>query len=128
MPRPLTRDITNYRNFFSNFNNFDIELTDHAKQRMQQHGVTLADLRRVLRRGTVLRVEPEIRTGDDKYRVAGTDVDNRPIEVVVVLETTGDGSVVVVTVIDPRPRERRRGGRRPLGKQRREEGSGSREP
>ena len=99
-------DIADYRNFFRNFQNFGIELTDHAIERMRQHGVTLADLRKVLR-GALRHVEPDIRTGDDKYRVAGTDVDNRPIQVVVVLETTGDGNVVVVTVIDPTPRERR---------------------
>ena len=120
------RDIARYSNFFSDFQYFDIELTDHAKERRQQHGVTLADLRKVLRRGVLLHVEPDIRTGDDKYRVAGSDINNRPIEVVGVLETTGKGCVVVVTIIDPKPRGRRGGGRRPPGKQRREEGSGSR--
>ena len=102
-PSVSPRDIAAYRNFFRNFQNFGIEITTHAKQRMQQHGVTLTDLRRVFRPlpGTLLRVESDIRTGDDKYRVEGSDIDNRRFEVVVVLDATGDGCVVVVTVIDP---------------------------
>ena len=109
-----------YRNFFRHFQNFSIEITTHANQRMQQHGVTLADVRTILRRGGLRHVERDIRTGEDKYRVAGSDIDNRPFEVVVVLDTTGDGCVVVVTVIDTASGKRRRGGRRPPGRQRKE--------
>ena len=114
------KGIADYRNFLGAFQKFSIETTKHANQRMQQHGVTLPDLRRILRRGGLRHVERDIRTGEDKYRVAGSDIDDRPFEVVVVLDTTGDGCVVVVTVIDPESGSRRRGGRRPPGRQRTE--------
>ena len=50
--------------------------------------------------GSLVRVEPDIRTGLDKYRVAGRDADGRQLEVVAGLDETGPGRVVVITAID----------------------------
>ena len=48
--------------------------------------------------GSLVHVEPGIRTGLDKYRVAGRDADGRDLEVVV---TLGPGPrVTVITAID----------------------------
>ena len=99
--------IAHFRNFIRNFQNFDIELTKHARERMEEHTVTLQDLRKVLQRGYLSRAEPNIRTGRDLYRVAGRDIDNRPLEVVVDLDTTGSGCVIVVTVIEPGRRKQK---------------------
>lgn len=60
----------------------------------------MPQIRSVLRNGTVVQVEQDIRTGEDKYRVAGRDTDKRNLEIVAVLEETESGRVVIVTVID----------------------------
>ena len=67
---------------------------------MQERGIHLSQIRSVLRSGTVVQVEQDIRTGEDKYRVAGRDSDQRSLEIVAVLEETESGRVVIVTVID----------------------------
>lgn len=87
--------------FIREFPQFDIELTRHARERMQENAVTLLDLRKVLQRGYLLLTEQNIRTGRDLYRVAGSDVDNQPLEVVTDLVTTGSGCAKIVTVIRP---------------------------
>ena len=99
--RPPPEFVSQFRNFIRDFHDFDIVLTKHARERMEERAVRLPDLQRVLQRGRLLRVEPNIRTGRDLYRVVGHDVDNRRLEVVVDLDATGAGCVVVVTVIEP---------------------------
>ena len=49
----------------------------------------------------MVRVEPDIVTGLDKFRMAGRDADGRALEIVVNLTEAGNGLVVVITVIDP---------------------------
>ena len=69
--------------------------------------------------GSVLRIEPDIRTGLDKYRVSGHDADGRGLEVVANLDETGPGRVVIITAIDTldtggsgrRPKRRGKGDR-----------------
>lgn len=90
----------NFRNFFREFPDFGVRLTHHARERMQERGIRLPQIRSVLRNGTVVQVEQDIRTGEDKYRVAGRDTDKRNLEIVAVLEETESGRVVIVTVID----------------------------
>ena len=80
--------------------NFDVVLKKHARRRMKQHDVQLLQIRTVLRTGVIVRVESDIRTGHDKYRVSGHDADGRALEVVANLDETGSGRVVIVTVID----------------------------
>jgi len=96
---PPNRFTANFRNFFREFPNFRIRLTRHARERMQEHSIRLPQIRSVLRSGTVVRVEQDIRTGEDKYRVAGCDTDERNLEIVAVLEETDSGRVIIVTVI-----------------------------
>ena len=67
---------------------------------MQERDIRLPQIRIVLVAGSLVHVEPDIRTGLDKYRVAGSDADGRRLEVVVSLVETGPGRVVVITAID----------------------------
>ena len=89
-----------YRNFFRDFPNFTIRLTKHARTRMEERDIRLPQIRTVLMSGSLLRVEPDIRTGLDKYRVSGHDADGRWLEIVANLDETGAGRVVIVTAID----------------------------
>lgn len=98
--RPPNSLTSYFRNFFREFPDFSIRLTQHARERMRERGIHLPQIRSVLRSGTVDRVEQDIRTGDDKYTVAGRDADKRKLEIVAVLQETETGRVVIVTVID----------------------------
>lgn len=98
--RPPNRFTAYFRNFFSEFPDFSIRLTRHARERMQERGIQLPQIRSVLRSGTVVVVEQDIRTGEDNYRVTGRDTDGRNLEVVAILQETDTGRVVIVTVID----------------------------
>ena len=89
-----------FNNFLRGFSGFDIRLTPHARDRMRDRNVELPQIRTVLKSGSVRLVERDIRTGLDKYRVAGRDADGRNLEVVVNLDETGKGCIVVVTVIE----------------------------
>ena len=97
---PPTNYRAHYEKFFRDFPNFSVVLTQHAHNRMEERNIQLPQIRTVLRTGSVLRVEPDIRTGLDKYRVSGHDADGRGLEVVANLDETGSGRVVIVTVID----------------------------
>lgn len=83
------------------FPDFNIRPARHAYQRMAERAVASTHIRRVLRSGSLVRVEQDINTGLDKYRVAGRDADGRALEIVVNFTETGNGLVVVITVIDP---------------------------
>ena len=61
--------------------------------------------------GSLVHVEPDIRKGLDKYRVAGRDADGRGLEVVASLDETEPGRVVIITAIDTS--DAAGGGRRP---------------
>ena len=67
---------------------------------MQERNIRLPQIRTVLVTGSLVHVEPDIRTGLDKYRVSGSDADGRRLEVVANLVETGPGRVVVITAID----------------------------
>lgn len=90
-----------YKKFFRDFPDFSVVRTQHALDRMKTHGVQLPQIRTVLRTGSVLLVESDIRTGLDKYRVSGHDADGRALEVVANLDETNPGRVVIITIIDP---------------------------
>ena len=89
-----------FNNFLRNFPDFGIWLTRHARDRMRDRNIGLPQIRTILKSGSVRLVERDIRTGLDKYRVAGRDADGRNLEVVVNLDETGKGCIVVVTVIE----------------------------
>lgn len=102
MPQgPPPEYVARYRSFIRNFPDYNIRPTQHAYQRMAEHAATSTHIRRVLRRGVLRHVERDIGTGLDRYRVSGHDADGRALEVVFNLDDTGNGRVVVITVIAP---------------------------
>lgn len=54
----------------------------HAQQRMRERGIGRSDVEKILRAGSVIRAETDVR-GRDTWRVAGRDEDGERIEVVV---------------------------------------------
>lgn len=97
---PSERYASYYKEFFRRLPDFHIRLTKHSRTRMRERDIQLPQIRTVLKTGALVHVESDIRTGLDKYRVAGSDADDRRLEVVANLEETGQGRVVIVTVID----------------------------
>lgn len=97
---PSNRFRKNLKGFFRKFPDFSIRPTRHAQERMQKWAIELPQIWMVLERGSVQQVEADIRTGSDKYRVMGRDADGRTLEIVVNLDETGEGRIIVVTVID----------------------------
>ena len=100
--RPPDNHRAYFNNFLRDFPAFGIRLTRHARDRMEERKIGLPQIRTVLRNGSVQQVESDIKTGRDKYRVAGRDADGRNLEIVVNLDETGKGRVIVVTAIDSR--------------------------
>ena len=97
---PSEKYASYYKEFFRNLPDFHIRLTKHSRTRMWERDIQLPQIRSVLKTGVLVHVESDIRTGLDKYRVAGSDADGRRLEVVANLDKTGQGRVVIVTVID----------------------------
>lgn len=62
---PSDRDMSSFRNYFRDFPDYNIRLTNHARQRMEQREIRLPQIRRILGTGTVREVERDIRTGRD---------------------------------------------------------------
>lgn len=104
MPSGISpRDLSEYRNFFRNFPDYSVKFSEHAQERLDERGFNpmLLALKNTLRAGKVLRVEFNIDRGNDEFRIAGRDLDGRPIVLVVALDKTRDGCISVITVIDP---------------------------
>lgn len=98
VPTPTPQGLAKFAAFFRRFPDYSVRLTKHARDRMAQRRIQLPQIRRVLRTGSLREIEPDMRTGQDKYRVAGRDPDGRDLEVVV---TLGPGPrVTVITAID----------------------------
>ena len=93
---------SNLSTFFRDFPDFGIRITQHARERMRERGIGLPHVRTVLKSGAVRQFELDIKTGLDKYRVVGRDADGRTLEVVVNLDETGKGHVVIITAIESR--------------------------
>ena len=67
---------------------------------MRQRNIQLPQILTILRSGSLVRVESDIKSGLDQYRVSGRDADGRRLEIVVNLVESGTGRVDVITVID----------------------------
>lgn len=94
---PTVRDLATYSKFFRDSSDFNVYLTKHAQARMREREIGLPQIRRVLKAGSLRRVERDLNTGQDKFRVAGSDADGRHLEAVV---TLGPGRrVTVITAI-----------------------------
>ena len=98
--RPPFSHVSYYFQFFRKFPKFSVKLTGHARVRMEQHEIRLPQIRTALAKGSVLRVEKDIKTGLDKFRIVGSDADGRKLEVVVNLDESGLGRVTIITAFD----------------------------
>ena len=68
----------------------------HAKERMVERDVEMTDILCVLKNGKILKPpEPNIKTGNLRWRVEGSTIDNKFLKIVVEIE---DNGIVVVTV------------------------------
>lgn len=82
---PTDRDRSTFGRFFRDFPDYGVRFTNHAREQMAERGIEAAQIERVLRTGSLAAVEPDIRTGQDRYRVEGRDRDGRDLTVVVAL-------------------------------------------
>ena len=97
MERPTNQDLSTYKKFVDDPRDFDFKLTRHAHERMQERQINLPQVRRVLKTGTLVQVETDIRSGRGKFRIAGRDFDGLELEIVVNL---GPGrKVTLITAI-----------------------------
>ncbi len=79
---------------------FDIDLTAHARDQMLERGLLMGDLRHLLKRGFVYdRPVPATRNGYFKYSAEGTtpNSDGRSVKAVVI--PSGDNALKIVTVM-----------------------------
>ena len=67
----------------------------HARERANERDVTIFEAERVVRSGSVVRVDAD--TSGTRWRIEGFDVDLRPIHVVV--KVVGAAILRVITVI-----------------------------
>jgi uncharacterized DUF497 family protein len=67
----------------------------HAEQRAIERDVPKFEAERIIRTGVVVRTEPDP-SGPIRWRIAGTDSDGRPVDVVV---KAVRGALRVITVI-----------------------------
>ena len=68
----------------------------HAQERAKERGVPLFEAERVIRDGTVKKVEMG-EDGYERWRITGWDSDARPVDVVV--KPVGEHTLRVITVI-----------------------------
>ena len=90
---PTNRDRSTFDKFFREFPDYDVRYTKHARERMAEREISAAQIDRVLQSGSLTEVDRDIRSGQEKYRVEGYDVDEQRIVVVV---TLGPGRRVTV--------------------------------
>lgn len=72
------------------------ELTQHAKEEMEQDGFVLEDVKRVIYSGRIARTQRDRR--GNRYTIAGTAADGRGIRVV--CRVTSLGRLRVITVYE----------------------------
>lgn len=68
----------------------------HARERAIERDVATFEAERIIRLGAVVRVDAEP-SGQEKWRVSGSDADGRPVDVVV--KPIGNAVLRVLTVI-----------------------------
>jgi len=68
----------------------------HARERAIERDVTTFEAERIIRSGNVVRVDTEV-SGQERWRVSGSDADGRPVDVVV--KPIREAVLRVVTVI-----------------------------
>jgi len=67
----------------------------HFREELANEGLDILDAHYVLRTGNIFQEpEPDIRSGDWKYRMEGTDVEGRPLVVVFCFKDESTGFLI----------------------------------
>jgi len=69
----------------------------HFREELANEGLDILDAHNVLRTGNIfLQLEPDIRSGDSKYRMEGTDLEGKPLAVVFCFRN--ESTAILITV------------------------------
>lgn len=69
--------------------------TKHFREELANDGLDILDAHNVLRTGNIFHEpEPDIRSGDWKYRMEGTDLDGKPLAVVFCFKDESTGFLI----------------------------------
>ena len=69
----------------------------HFRDELANEGLDILDAHNVLKMGNIVaEPEPDIRTGDWKYRMEGTDLEGRPLAVVFCFKDEATGFLITV--------------------------------
>ena len=94
----MSNTVNPVRLFIDLYPHYRFRFKGHALERMGERSITSDDIAFVLETGYISKVEHDHK--GLRYRIAGADLDNRYIDIVVELEEKGHGVVIVVTVIE----------------------------
>ena len=69
----------------------------HFREELANEGLDILDAHHVLRTGNIFQEpEPDIRSGDWKYRMEGTDLEGKPLAVVFCFKDESTGFLITV--------------------------------
>jgi hypothetical protein len=69
----------------------------HFREELANEGLDILDAYYVLRKGNIFQEpEPDIRSGDWKYRMEGTDLEGKPLAVVFCFKDESTGFLITV--------------------------------
>ena len=69
----------------------------HFREELANEGLNILDAHNVLRTGNIFQEpEPDIRSGDWKYRMKGTDLEGKPLAVVFCFKDQATGFLITV--------------------------------
>jgi Domain of unknown function (DUF4258) len=69
----------------------------HFREDLANEGLDILDAHNVLRTGNIFQEpEPDIRSGDWKYRMEGTDLEGKPLAVVFCFKDAATGFLITV--------------------------------
>jgi hypothetical protein len=69
----------------------------HFREELANEGLDILDAYNVLRTGSIFQEpEPDIRSGDWKYRIEGTDLEGKPLAVVFCFKDASTGFLITV--------------------------------
>jgi uncharacterized DUF497 family protein len=69
----------------------------HFREELANEGLDILDAHHVLRKGNIFQEpEPDIRSGDWKYRMVGTDLEGKPLAVVFCFRDESTGFLITI--------------------------------
>jgi hypothetical protein len=71
-------------------------MTYHARKEMNEDGLTIYDIERVILTGEILERQRDRETGEPKYRIRGETIERSEVEVIAKISPTG--KLVIITV------------------------------